>query len=50
MSTDNKLNFGKDYFLESIDESILKDESSDVRVEKNQLEELRKLGLIVDEK
>jgi len=50
MPTDNKSNFGKDYFLESVDESLLTDKSSDVRVEVDQLEELRKLGLIVDEK
>ncbi len=50
MSTDNKSNFGRDYFLDSVDESTLKDKSSDVRVEVDQLEELRKLGLIVDEK
>jgi len=50
MPTDNKSNFGRDYFLESVDESALKDKSSDVRVEVDQLEELRKLGLIVDEK
>jgi hypothetical protein len=50
MPTDNKSNFGRDFFLESVDESILKDESSDVRVEVDQLEELRRLGLIVDEK
>ena len=49
MSTDNKSNFGRDYFLESVDESILKDKSSDVRVEVDQLEELRKLGLLVDD-
>ncbi len=49
MPTDNKLNFGRDYFLESVDESILKDKSSDVRVEVDQLEELRKLGLLVDD-
>jgi hypothetical protein len=50
MPTDNKSNFGRDFFLESVDESILKDESSDVRVEVDQLEELRRLGLIVDDK
>ena len=50
MLTDNKSNFGRDFFLESVDESILKDESSDVRVELDQLEELRRLGLIVDDK
>ncbi len=50
MPKDNKPNFGRDYFLESVDESTLKDESSDVRVEVNQLEELRRLGLLVDEK
>ena len=50
MPKDNKPNFGRDYFLESVDESILKDESSDVRVEVDQLEELRRLGLLVDEK
>lgn len=50
MSTDNKSNFGRDYFLESVDESTLKDKSSDVRVEVDQLEELRKLGLIVEDK
>lgn len=50
MSTDNKSNFGKDYFLESVDESLLTDKSSDVRVEVDQLEELIKLGLIVDDK
>lgn len=49
MPTDNKSNFGKDYFLESVDESVLKDESSDVRVEVDQLEELRRLGLLVDD-
>ena len=50
MPTDNKSNFGRDFFLESVDESILKDESSDVRVEVDQLEELRRLGLIFDDK
>jgi len=50
MPKDKKPNFGSDYFLESVDESILKDESSDVRVEVDQLEELRRLGLLVDEK
>ena len=50
MPTDNKSNFGRDFFLESVDESILKDESSDVRVEVDQLEELIRLGLIVDDK
>ena len=50
MPTDNKSNFGRDFFLESVDESILKDESSDVRVEVDQLAELIKLGLIVDDK
>ncbi len=49
MPKDKKPNFGRDYFLESVDESILKDESSDVRVEVNQLEELRRLGLLVDD-
>ena len=50
MLTDNKSNFGRDFFLESVDESILKDESSDVRVEVDQLAELIRLGLIVDDK
>lgn len=50
MPTDNKSNFGRDFFLESVDESILKDESSDVRVEVDQLAELIRLGLIVDDK
>ena len=49
MPKDSKPNFGRDYFLESVDESILKDESSDVRVEVDQLEELRRLGLLVDD-
>lgn len=49
MPTDNKSNFGRDFFLESVDESILKDESSDVRVEVDQLAELIRLGLIVDD-
>ena len=49
MPTDNKSNFGRDFFLESVDESTLKDESSDVRVEVDQLAELKKLGLMVDD-
>lgn len=48
MPTDNKTNFGRDYFLESVDESTLEGKSSDVRVEVDQLEELKKLGLIID--
>ena len=37
MPTDNKTNFGRDYFLESVDESTLEGKSSDVRVEVDQL-------------
>ena len=50
MSKDNKLNFGREYFMESVDESTLKDNSSDVRVKVDQLEELKKLGLLIDDK
>tara|TARA_R110000824_G_scaffold65949_2_gene171386 strand:+ start:332 stop:508 length:177 start_codon:yes stop_codon:yes gene_type:complete len=50
MSKDNKSNFGREYFMESVDESTLKDNSSDVRVKVDQLEELKKLGLLIDDK
>ena len=43
---DNKKGFGRDFFLENVDEKELK--ISDVRVESDQLEQLRKLGLIID--
>ena len=43
---DNKKGFGRDYFLEDVDEKELK--VSDVRVESDELEQLRKLGLIID--
>lgn len=36
--------------MESVDESTLKDNSSDVRVKVDQLEELKKLGLLIDDK
>ena len=38
--------FNKDYFLDNVDERELKDYS--VRVESDQLEQLKKLGLIID--